>query len=161
MTIWRDLANRDKYQFQWWSLSLVDAQPFQGRKKGADGGIDGIKYFYDQRSSEPRKIIVSVKGGDHVGLTMIKDLITTVNHNKAAIGAFITLAKPSSNMIVEATKAGFYEAEDGWRFPKIQILTVEDLMSGLKRLEHPDYQPNANFKKAKRETKKEETTRLF
>ncbi len=37
----RDLAERDKYQFQWWAISLVDAQPYAGKKKGADGGIDG------------------------------------------------------------------------------------------------------------------------
>ena len=41
----RNLAARDKYQFQYWAVSLVDAQPFQGRKKGADGGIDGLKFF--------------------------------------------------------------------------------------------------------------------
>jgi SAM-dependent methyltransferase len=35
----RDLAFRDKYQFQWWACSLVNAQPFQGKKKGSDGGI--------------------------------------------------------------------------------------------------------------------------
>ena len=38
----RDLAERDKYQFQWWAVSLIDAQPFAGKKKGADGGIDGL-----------------------------------------------------------------------------------------------------------------------
>jgi hypothetical protein len=43
----RDLANRDKYQFRWWAVSLVDAQPFQGKKKGADTGIDGLKFFRD------------------------------------------------------------------------------------------------------------------
>ena len=43
----RDLATRDKYQFQWWAVSLVEAQPFQGKKKGADGGIDGLKFFGD------------------------------------------------------------------------------------------------------------------
>ena len=43
----RDLAQRDKYQFQWWAVSLVDAQPFQGKKKGADTGIDGVKFFRD------------------------------------------------------------------------------------------------------------------
>ena len=37
-----DLAARDKYQFQWWAVSLVDALPFGGKKKGADGGIDGL-----------------------------------------------------------------------------------------------------------------------
>ena len=31
----RNLAERDKYQFQWWACSLVNAQPFQGKKKGA------------------------------------------------------------------------------------------------------------------------------
>ena len=40
-----DLAERDKYQFQWWAVSLVDALPFGGKKKGADGGIDGLIYF--------------------------------------------------------------------------------------------------------------------
>jgi len=38
----RDLAMRDKYQFQWWAVSLVEAQPFGGKKKGADGGVDGV-----------------------------------------------------------------------------------------------------------------------
>jgi DNA methylase len=40
-----DLARRDKYQFQWWAVSLVDARPYGGKKKGADGGIDGILFF--------------------------------------------------------------------------------------------------------------------
>jgi len=35
------------YQFQWWAVSLVEAQPFQGKKKGADTGIDGVKFFRD------------------------------------------------------------------------------------------------------------------
>lgn len=34
----RDLAMRDKYQFYWWACSLVNAQPYQRKKKGADGG---------------------------------------------------------------------------------------------------------------------------
>ena len=58
----RDLALRDKYQFQWWAVSLIDAQPFGGKKKGADGGIDGLIYFKsDARTTE--RAIVSVKGG--------------------------------------------------------------------------------------------------
>jgi DNA modification methylase len=32
----RDLAARDKYQFQWWAVSLVNAVPFGGKKKGAE-----------------------------------------------------------------------------------------------------------------------------
>ena len=58
----RNLAGRDKYQFQYWAVSLVNAQPYQGRKKGADGGIDGIKFFQDVDKAGARKIVVSVKG---------------------------------------------------------------------------------------------------
>src|SRR6185295_8197011 len=72
----RNLAARDKYQFQWWACSLVNAQPFAGKKKGADGGIDGLIYFTDEKAL-PKKIIVSVKGGENVGVTMVKDLIAT------------------------------------------------------------------------------------
>jgi DNA modification methylase len=36
----RDLAGRDKYQFQWWAVSLVNAVPSAGKKKGADTGIE-------------------------------------------------------------------------------------------------------------------------
>jgi hypothetical protein len=43
----RDLAARDKYQFQWWAVSLVNAVPFGGKKKGSDSGIDGLIYFYN------------------------------------------------------------------------------------------------------------------
>jgi SAM-dependent methyltransferase len=57
----RDLANRDKYQFQWWAVSLIEAQPFGGKKKGADSGIDGLIYFRsDSKTTE--RAIVSVTG---------------------------------------------------------------------------------------------------
>ncbi len=41
----RALAAKDKYQFQWWAVSLVKAVPYGGKKKGADSGIDGFIYF--------------------------------------------------------------------------------------------------------------------
>src|SRR5580700_168298 len=41
----RALAAQDKYQFQWWAVSLVNAVPFGGKKKGADSGVDGLIYF--------------------------------------------------------------------------------------------------------------------
>jgi hypothetical protein len=63
----------DKYQFQWWAVSLVDAVPYAGKKKGADTGIDGLIYFKpDGKITE--KAIVSVKGGGNVSVTMIRDL---------------------------------------------------------------------------------------
>lgn len=125
------LAAADKYQFQWWAVSLVDAVPYGGKKKGADGGIDGLIYFKpDGKMSE--KAIVSVKGGANVGVSMVKDLITTITHEKARVGVFITLAPPTKPMIAEAAKAGFYEPPHHPKVPRIQILTIEQLFSSQK-----------------------------
>ncbi len=158
----RNLAERDKYQFQWWACSLVGAQPYQGKKKGADSGIDGIKFFQDDEQGA-KKIIVSVKGGEHVGVNQIRDLKGTVEREKAAMGIFVTLTDPTDPMVKESVTAGFYESVKG-EFAKIQILTIEDLLSGKKRPEHPDISSGTyNFKKAKKESKnvKQETLKGF
>ena len=106
----RDLAERDKYQFQWWAVSLVNAVPYGGKKKGADTGIDGIIYFKpDGKITE--KAIVSVKGGANVGVAMVKDLIATVGREKAKIGVFVTLTEPTKPMEREAVTAGFYQTD--------------------------------------------------
>src|SRR5258706_6068873 len=87
------LAAEDKYQFQWWAVSLVNAVPFGGKKKGADGGIDGIIYFKNFKDGKPvtEKIIVSVKGGENVSVAMVRDLAHVVDREQAKMGLFITL----------------------------------------------------------------------
>ena len=156
----RNLAERDKYQFQWWACSLVNAQPFQGKKKGSDGGIDGLIFFQDDNSGA-KKIIVSVKGGEHVSVTMVKDLIATVEREKAAIGLFITLAEPTKPMITEAVTAGFYKSPKG-DVPKIQVLTIADLLSGMAKPQFFDMSSGLhNFKKAKVERQKAEQKKLL
>ena len=158
----RDLATRNKYEFQWWVCSLVNAQPFQGKKKGADGGIDGLIFFTDDHT-DTKKIIVSVKGGDNVGVTMVKDLIATVEREKAAIGLFVTLAPPTKVMLTEATSAGFYTSvQMGKTYPKIQILTIEGLLNGTQQARHPDFSMGQQtFKQAQKETKKADQTSLL
>jgi len=156
----RNLAERDKYQFQWWACSLVNAQPFQGKKKGSDGGIDGLIFFQDDNSGA-KKIIVSVKGGEHVSVTMVKDLIATVEREKAAIGLFVTLAEPTKPMITEAVTAGFYKSPKG-DVPKIQVLTIADLLSGKAKPQFFDMSSGLhNFKKAKVERQKAEQRKLL
>jgi site-specific DNA-methyltransferase (adenine-specific) len=135
------LAIHDKYQFQWWACSLVNADPYQGKKKGADGGIDGLIYFTDIDKKSKKevvgKIIVSIKGGENISLTMLKDLIATVNTN-GDMGFFITLKPPTGPMITEALKQGYYTAWNGKEYLKIQILTIEQLLSGERRPEYYD-----------------------
>jgi len=148
----KELAERNKYEFQWWACILVNAQPYKSKKKGADIGIDGIIYFQDDKG-EAKKIIVSVKGGESVTRTMIADLKNTVEREKAEIGLFVTLAPPTKPMIIEATSAGFYESPAHGAFPKIQILSIEGLLSGKETPLYPDLSRGGlTFKKAKTET---------
>lgn len=158
----RDLATRDKYQFQWWACSLVNAQPYQGKKKGADSGIDGLIYFQDD-DGHAKKIIVSVKGGENVTVNMIRDLKGVIEREKAQIGLFVTLAEPTRPMKDEATAAGYYESHViGKNFPKIQILTIEKLLNGTEQALYPDLgRGGLTFKKAKVEEKAHDQDRLF
>lgn len=157
----RDLALRDKYQFQWWACSLVNAQPYQGKKKGADSGIDGLIYFQDD-DGPAKKIIVSVKGGENVNVAMIRDLGHVVEREKAQIGLFVTLAEPTRPMKEEATAAGYYESSIGKSFHKVQILTIERLLNGMEQPLYPDLgRGGLTFKKAKREEKEQGQKNLF
>jgi len=146
------LAQQDRYQFEWWALGLVDARPGQDKKKGADSGIDGYINFFDDNSGKAKKIIVQVKSG-HVSASQIRDLKGVLDREKAAIGAFVTLKKPTREMAKEALSAGFYEATHyvGREYPRIQILTIDELLSD-KKLLYPRLK-EVTFKQAERKTK--------
>ncbi len=143
----RDLARRDKYQFQWWATSLIDAQPFGGKKKGADGGIDGLIYFRSDAKTTERAI-VSVKGGS-VSVPMIRDLKGVLDREKAPIGVFLTLDPPTRPMEKEAASAGFYTLGER-QYPRLQIITVEQALAGAKPA-IPLVDTGAAFKRAARE----------
>jgi site-specific DNA-methyltransferase (adenine-specific) len=144
------LFEQDPHAFQLWAVSLIpDAQPWKGGKKGADTGIDGQVYFRTEKSESHRGMI-SVKGGKHVGVAMLRDFAHVVDREKAAMGFFLTLTPPTRDMETEAVKAGFFETDRG-RYRKIQILTIEQMLAGH-RPEMPFVDSSA-FKRAKREDK--------
>ncbi len=131
----RDLANRDRYQFQWWALSLVGAKPVGGDdsgkgKKGKDYGIDGIINYIDNTKQELKRVIVQVKSG-HVNSATIRDLHGVLQRESAEIGVLITLEPPTKDMISESASAGYYKSEF-WQksYPRLQILTIEHLLAG-------------------------------
>lgn len=157
----QDLARRNKYQFQWWACTLVNAQPYQGKKKGADSGIDGLIFFQDE-SNSVKKIIVSVKGGDHVGISMVRELDSVVNREKAAVGLLVTLTPPTRAMRTEANVAGFYHSPHHGDFPRIQILTIEGLLNGVESAQYPDLAMGGlTFKKAVKESPVQEQVKLL
>lgn len=155
----RDLAARDKHEFEKWAVTLVpDAQPFRGGRKGPDSGIDGIVYLRTGRNKAD-KAIVEVKGGG-VSVDQIHKLKSVVEREKALIGIFVTLNPPTKPMVAEAVSAGFVEVDMGTgtkRFPVIQILTIEDILERYKVPSLPLIDPSAFKKAPKEESGKQES----
>jgi len=143
-----NLAKRDKHQFELWALSVVEAVPWKGGRKGADTGIDGIIYFKpDGKRTE--KAIVEVKGGG-VGVKDIGRLAQVMERERAPIGVFLTAQPPTRAMERDAASVGVWTQEEtGRRFPRLQILTLAELFQG-KRPDIPWIDTGA-VKKAKRE----------
>jgi len=143
------LAESDPYQFQWWALGLVGARPVE-QKKGADKGIDGKIVFQGDAPGIFENVEISVKAG-HVTTNHVRDLRGVVERDKAAIGVLISMEDSTKPMQTEAVTAGFYESKTwGKQYPKIQLLTIAELLSGKKIEMPPIKQVEATFKKAER-----------
>ena len=126
----RSLWEQDPYQFQFWAVSLLEAQPQSEQRRGADRGVDGMLYFIDGQRRTPQKTVIQVKGG-RVSSPQVRDLVGVVEREKAAMGLFISLEPPTRDMRREASAAGFYHS-DLWArdFPKIQLRTVGEMLTG-------------------------------
>jgi site-specific DNA-methyltransferase (adenine-specific) len=142
------LAADNKAQFQYWALDLCDAAPSEGIKKGADRGIDGRKFFHDERGKS-KQILFSVKGGQNIGVADIRDLGHVINREQAEIGVYLCLAEPTKPMLKEAAEAGFYKSPAGGSYPRLQILSISDLLLRNKAIQYPALL-DATFRKAPR-----------
>ena len=153
----RRLANDDKYEFQDWVVLKLGGQPIHesapGKaKKGADKGIDGVIYFEDK--GRPQKVIISVKGGDNIGVSMVRDLRGTIERESAAIGVLVIVGKPTKPMLDEAGEAPPYESSYILRgheqeYPRLQILNIADIIAG-KQVEMPPHHEGQTMQTAQR-----------
>jgi DNA modification methylase len=143
-----ELARSDPYQFQWWALGLVGARTAD-QKKGGDRGIDGHLYFHDEGASgQTKQVILSVKGG-RIKPEYVRDLHGVVDQEKAAIGVLITLEEPTKGMRSAAADAGVYHSPGYDKdYPRLQILTVGELLAGQGIAMPPIGQVNVTYKKA-------------
>ncbi len=125
------LADSSKKEFEIWALSLIGAAP-----RERDGGVDGLLSIVEDKDKST-KVIAQVKGGKSLNPGMVRDLIGTVEKEKAAIGLLITLEEPTSGMKELAIHAGSYNSRI-WNmsYPRIQIRTISDLL-GSKPFELP------------------------
>lgn len=150
------LAERDKYQFQYWAVARLGGTARGGEnRKGMDRGIDGVTTFPeldpDQAGAtvQYRQVVISVKGGA-TGPKDVRDLRGTVDREGAAIGVLVTARPPTDEMVKEAATGGLYTSTwDGRTFPRLQILTAADVVHG-KRIEMPSQRGTSDFARAPR-----------
>jgi adenine specific DNA methylase Mod len=132
------LAERDKYQFQWWANYLFDPHAVREIKKGKDRGIDGEIYFpMGIGRRDYGRILISVKGGKHLNPSMLRDFVGVLDTEKAEMGLFICLNDPSQEMELAALRAGFVDTAQG-RKRRLQIVSINQWFEGVR----PDL-PNA------------------
>ena len=108
-----------------------------------------MKYFHDADGKGARKATVSVKSGK-LKADDVRALMAVREREGAEFGFLISLDAPSAGMVKDAASAGFFDSATGKKYPRLQLLTIEGLMTGTQRAEHPDAAP-VNFKQAKKE----------
>jgi len=145
------LAEKDKYQFQWWANYLFNPHALREKgKKGADRGIDGELFFPNGPGRPWGRMLTSVKGGK-IELDDIRAFAHVLDSEKAEMGLFICLYPPTEKMRTEAVREGYADVVHG-DLPKLQIVSIEEWFKGtnppaLPPLEHL---PSAAFSRRRR-----------
>ncbi len=133
------LANREddrlRKEFEKWAvLKFSKNRAFVNDKKGGDGGIDGMAYMLDHEENGKeisRKVLFSVKSNRNLNPTVVRDLAGTLEREKAAVAYLISLY-PAENLVKEASKYGFFENRFGQSFPRITVVSIQELLDGLR-----------------------------
>jgi DNA modification methylase len=123
------LFDESPLDFERWAVSLVRATP--NAKQVGDKGSDGVIRFFTDTKGTTGRSVVSVKGGKMIGPNFVRDLLGTVQTQKAEMGVLITMEEPTRGMKDAADHAGTYTwPVSGETFPRIQLATVGDLLAG-------------------------------
>lgn len=129
----QELFSKDPSTFQNWFVERVGGFPMQ--RKSADRGIDGRIYF--ETRDGLREMMLQVKGGKHVRPTDVRDLRGVLEREPTAeMAGFLSTASPTKAMLSEAAEAGTFEYA-GVQYPRIQFLTVEDVLVGKREFHMP------------------------
>ena len=142
------LAEEDKYQFQWWALSLAGARPLE-KKKGADQGIMAAFISTTKPRARKRSRSFFSQARTPPGHPRAR-LARRIEREKSETGMLISMQPPTKPMQKEAAEAGFYQVP-GLRdkYPRLQILSIAELLDG-KRVEYRGPPPTPPSRKPPR-----------
>jgi site-specific DNA-methyltransferase (adenine-specific) len=119
--------------FEMWAVSRVEGESQE--KKGGDRGVDGRIPIYDLHK-KLQWAVIQVKGG-HLTPSQVRDFAHVIEREKALFGIFISLDQPTLQMRQEAESLGFVEGFGTRRIPKMQLLSIRELLEEKKRPDLP------------------------
>lgn len=137
------LWEQNPFAFQDWWVTEYEAFSSTFGKKGADKGIDGIAKYRVSYRGEIIKAGFQVKGGK-VQSKDIDALWGAMNKHKCELGVFLSI-KPLTKPMMETIASSGYIEVPGFKFPKLQCLTLDDFFAH-KKLKLP--QENITFESA-------------
>ena len=85
------LFAKSPLDFERWAVSLVNGTP--NERQVGDKGVDGVIRFFTDAKGATGRALVSVKGGKSVGPQFVRDLLGTVQTQKADMGVLIRRVK--------------------------------------------------------------------
>ena len=130
--------DRVRKEFEKWAvLTYTNNRAIINDKKGGDQGIDGTAFFLTGKD-ENAKIVFQVKSGN-VGRGDVSKLNNDRQREGAELAVFLTLQPPTQGMRGEASAAGIYEHSlmNNRSYPRIQIVTIAEIVEQHKRLDIP------------------------
>lgn len=140
------LFERNPLDFERWAVSLVGAQP--NERQVADKGIDGIARF-PLTAGNYGRVLVSVKGGKSLAPAMVRDLRGTLERERAELGMLVTRLPITAGMASEIQHSGlFTHPATGQRYPRLQAVTIGDLLSGTRPVLPPTVLPYVSAQRA-------------
>jgi hypothetical protein len=137
----RALFAHSPFDFERWAVSLVDGTP--NEKQVGDRGVDGVIRFPLDKDGAPGRVLVSVKGGRQLNPGMVRDLAGTIEAQKDAVmGVLITIEPATRGMVEAANLSGSWtHPMTGQSYPKVQLITVSQLLSGARPAMPTPYMP--------------------
>lgn len=136
----REYNRLKPFEKQDWLIRRIGG--FPNPKKVGDAGVDGeiTIHIGDDKFD---KMIFSVKTGKSVAPAMVRELRGTMQQEKAVMGGLILDVNPTAKMEEGAERVGIFqyslETTEGVAkqdYPKLQILTAQEIIDG-KRFTHP------------------------
>ena len=127
----KDLWERDKYHFQKWAVEEVDG--FVTSRRTGDGGIDGRLYFNHPDYADLKSMVIEVKGGQNVGIGVVRDLRGVMERENSLMAGLIVLDnlgdRKRKNFESEMAQAGDLDVT-GIKYARMQMLSISQILNG-------------------------------